>query len=131
MSTITLAPAARTAPRAASRTATRVPARRPAPRGGVRLTRRGRLVVVALALAVVAAVVVAFASGSAATDAASGPAQVRVVTVAPGDTLWALAGEAADELGTGVDEAMQRIEELNTIDRGVVYAGQQLRVPTR
>lgn len=121
MSTITIAPQLRT---------TRQPVRRQPARGQVRLTRRGRLVVLALAFSVVAAVTVWLAAGSAATWEDGGAAQVEVVTVAPGDTLWDIASDAAAATGGGdVRDMVQRIEELNAIDASVVYAGQELRVP--
>ena len=118
MSTMTIAPISR-------------PMRSRAGRSQVRLTRRGRLVVLALAFAAVAAVAVWLAAGSAATqEQGSGP-QVEVVTVAPGDTLWDIASDAAAATGSGdVRDMMQRIEQLNAIDASVVYVGQELRVPT-
>lgn len=97
-------------------------------RSQVRLTRRGRLVVLALALLAVAVVGIALASASAA-GSGTGAAGVHVVTVRPGDTLWGIAGRAASRAGVDTGEMVQRLEELNTIDDGVVYAGQELRVP--
>lgn len=123
MSTITLAP--RVAP--AARTTS---AARPAPRGQVRLTRRGRAVVFGLALLVVALAAVWLAAGSAATRDAGGAAGVDVVTVAPGDTLWAIASDAAADTGDSVRDMMRAIQQLNTLDGSVVYVGQELRVPT-
>ena len=128
MSTITLAPRpAASAPRAATSAG-----RRPAQQAGrVRLTRRGRLVVLALAFAIVAAIGIWLAAGSAATHEQGGPAQVEVVTVAPGDTLWDIAGDAVAATGEGdVRDMMERIQQLNTLDSSVVYAGQTLRVPS-
>ncbi|WP_408898298.1 LysM peptidoglycan-binding domain-containing protein [Nocardioides sp. R1-1] len=122
MSTITLAP--RVAP------ARPTSASRPASRGQVRLTRRGRAVVFGLALVVVALAAVWLAAGSAATRDSGGAAQIDVVTVAPGDTLWAIASEAAADTGDSVRDMMQAIQQLNTLDGSVVYVGQELRVPT-
>ncbi|HWI44321.1 MAG TPA: LysM peptidoglycan-binding domain-containing protein [Nocardioides sp.] len=120
MSTITLAPQLRP-----------IQARRQPARGQVRLTRRGRLVVLVLALGVLAAVTVWLASGSAATRADVVAPQVEVVTVAPGDTLWDIASDAAAATGEDdVRDVMAHIEELNAIDDHMVFVGQQLRVPT-
>ena len=94
----------------------------------MRLTRRGRLVVLALALIAVLALGLAIASASAAGDHAGSP-DVHVVTVQPGDTLWDIAGDAATKTGEQTGEMVQRISDLNTIDGGMVYAGQELRVP--
>lgn len=99
-----------------------------APRGQVRLTRRGRLVLLVLALLAVLAVGVAVASASAAGNSA-GSTDVHVVTVQPGDTLWDLASDAASASGVQTGEMVQRLEELNAVDDGVVYPGQQIRVP--
>ena len=121
MSTVTIAP--RVAP--ARRTASAAPRARS--RSQVRLTRRGRLVVFLLALLVVAAAAVWLAAGSAASREAGDPARVEVVTVAPGDTLWDIASDAA--AGDDVREMMQRIQQLNALDGGTLYVGQDLRVP--
>lgn len=95
-----------------------------------RLTRRGRLVVLAVGLLAILAVGVWLASGSAATRDSGAP-QVEVVTVAPGDTLWGIASDAAAAAGEdNVGDMVARIEELNALDSSMVYAGQQLRVPT-
>jgi nucleoid-associated protein YgaU len=95
-------------------------------RGGVRLTPRGRLAVLLLGLALTLGVGLWLAAGSVATDD-GGVVQVEVVTVAPGDTLWDIASEAA--AGGDVPGMMQRIEELNTLDSKMLYAGQELRIP--
>ncbi|MBS4751743.1 LysM peptidoglycan-binding domain-containing protein [Nocardioides sp. zg-ZUI104] len=97
----------------------------------VRLTRRGRVVVLALALVVIGFVAVLVAAGSVATWGQGDPAAVEVVTVAPGETLWAIASDVAAETGTDVRSAMQDIQQLNTLSSSVVYAGQELRIPTR
>lgn len=129
MSTITLAP--RVAPVRRPASAPRAASARPAARGQVRLTRRGRVVVFLLALAVVALVAVWLAAGSAATRVDGGAPQVQVVTVGPGDTLWDIASAAAGTSGDDVRDMMQTIQQLNTLDGSVVYVGQELRVPTR
>ena len=95
--------------------------------GSVRLTRRGRAVVFALALLVVLGFGVLWAAGSVATEDAGRPEPTRVVMVAPGDTLWAIAADIADD---GQVRAMvDKIEHLNALDSAVLAAGQRLRVP--
>ena len=95
--------------------------------GSVRLTRRGRVVVVLLALTAVLLVGFVLASGSVATDEPGTPAPTRVVQVGPGDTLWAIAATVA---GDGDVRAMiDQIEDLNALDSGMVVAGQRLLVP--
>lgn len=127
MSTITLAPQVRQQARTVRRTTTRDQVR---PRSQVRLTRRGRLVVLALAFAVVVAAAVWLAAGSAASREAGAAPAVEVVTVAPGETLWGLASDVASTTGDDVRAVMEQIQQLNTLDSSLVYAGQELRVPT-
>lgn len=123
MSTITFAPHVSTVRRTTSARPVRA-------RNQVRLTRRGRLVVLALAFAVVVATAVWLAAGSAATREGGGDPAVEVVTVAPGETLWGLASDVAATTGDDVRSVMEQIQQLNTLDSSMVYAGQQLRVPT-
>lgn len=101
-----------------------------APRSQVRLTRRGRLAVLLLAFVVVAAAAVWLAAGSAAGPESGGAPAVEIVTVAPGDTLWGIASEAAAASGEDIDDVMEHIRQLNTLDGSSVFAGQELRVPT-
>lgn len=126
MSTISIAPHRVAAPRATARPAA-APARRS---GSVRLTRRGRLVVFLIACLAVGAIALWLAAGSAATHGAGDAGAVTVVTVAPGETLWDIASDVAASGDEDVRGAMERIQDLNTLDGSVVYAGQQLRVPT-
>jgi LysM domain-containing protein len=99
------------------------------PRSTVRLTRRGRVVVVLLALFVVLAVGIVVAAGSVATDQGGTPEPTAVVQVGPGDTLWGIASVAA---GDGdVRDMMDRIEKLNALDSGMLVSGQRLLVPAR
>ncbi|MEZ0578126.1 LysM peptidoglycan-binding domain-containing protein [Nocardioides sp. MH1] len=96
----------------------------------VRLTRRGRLVVFGFGVLLAFALGVWFAAGSVATQEA-GVEQVQVVTVAPGETLWDIASDAVDVTGDGdVAGMVARIKDMNSLDSSVVYAGQDLRVPT-
>lgn len=116
MSTLTIAPAFAPAP-----------VRRPAPRSQVRLTRRGRVVVLLAALLLAFVVGVVVAAGSVATGEAGTPEPTRVITVGSGDTLWAIAADLADD--GDVRAMMQRIESLNAMDGGMLTAGQRLVVP--
>ena len=118
MSTITATPFHTTRPRSASRGA------QP---GSVRLTRRGRLVVVVLAVLAVLAVGFFFASGSVATDQPGTPPPTKVVQVGVGDTLWDIAAGIADD--GDVRAVIAQIEKLNALDSGMVAAGQKLVVP--
>lgn len=100
---------------------------RPAARGTVRLTRRGRLVVLVAAVVAVLAVGFFFASGSVATEEPGTPEPTRVVQVGAGDTLWDIAADIAPD--GDVRAMVDRIEKLNALDSGMVIAGQELVVP--
>ena len=89
-----------------------------------RLTRRGRLVVFALGFLVLVAIGVAFAGGSMATEEKE---PTEVVVVAPGDTLWQLASDVADD--GDVRDMMDHIVSLNDLDSVALAAGQRLEVP--
>jgi LysM repeat protein len=93
-----------------------------------RLTRRGRLVVLAFSLVVVLAIGVFLAAGAVGTQGSGTPEPTETVMVGTGDTLWGIASEAAD--GGDVREMVERIKRLNALDSGMVTAGQRLRVPT-
>ena len=98
-------------------------ARRPVdrPRSTVRLTRRGRVVVLLLALVAVLAVGIALASRSVATGGAGTPEPTVVVQVGPGDTLWEIASAAAGESGD-VRTMIDKIGRLNALDSGMLVA---------
>jgi hypothetical protein len=96
----------------------------------VRLTRRGRVTVLLLGLALALAGGIFLGAGSAATER-PGAESTRIVQVGTGDTLWAIAADAAAATGEDDVRAMvDRIERLNALESGMVLAGQRLRVPT-
>jgi LysM repeat protein len=98
-----------------------------ATKGQVRLTRRGRLAVFALMLAVVFAVALALSGQSTATGESGQEVRTERIVVAPGQTLWTIATEYAD--GGDVREAIDELEKLNALDTSMLYAGQELFVP--
>ncbi|MDP2774258.1 MAG: LysM peptidoglycan-binding domain-containing protein [Nocardioides sp.] len=99
----------------------------PLSRSAVRLTRRGRLVMLLVALGLVLAFGFVLASGSFASRDAGTPEPTRVVMVGPGDTLWDIAADLAG--AGGVRSVMAEIERLNALESGMVVVGQELRVP--
>ena len=101
------------------------PVSRVRPSSQVRLTRRGRLTIFLLGLALAFAAGLWLAAGSTATQE-QGVAEVEVVTVDPGDTLWDIAAAATDG---NVGAMVAEIRDLNSLDSSMVYAGQELRVP--
>jgi len=91
------------------------------------LTRRGRVVV--WTLAAVVALGVGGAAGAWADGTAAAP-EVRRVVVAPGDTLWGIAADAASP-GQDVRDVVLELMALNELPSGGVQAGQTVVVPAR
>lgn len=116
MSTLSISPAfspIAAAPRRASST--------------VRLTHRGRVVVLLTFLVLAFGVMVAVSGWATASREAGTPEPVRVMVVQPGDTLYAIAGEIA---GPGEVRAMvHRIQQLNSLSGANLQVGQKLAVP--
>ncbi len=100
--------------------------------GGVRLTGRGRAVVIALvaALMIAALWVGTRRAGTAATGAATtaGRDGSHAVRVRPGDTLWEIARR--HEPHADPRRTVSRIRELNDLDTPLVRPGQHLRLPS-
>ena len=93
---------------------------------GMRLTARGRAVVLLLALALAGAAVVG--SSSAAAQGPAAPVAVRAVTVSSGQTLWQLAGTVVRP-GEDIRDVVARLVELNGLDSAALVAGQRLLLP--
>lgn len=105
-------------------------ARRPSeqrPRHKLRLTRRGRVVVLFLLTALI---LLAFALGRFAGSPAdaSTPAAQRTVVVEPGQSLWAIAKAADPHADTR--QVAHAIADLNGLDGATVVAGQELLLPS-
>ncbi|MEO7943195.1 MAG: LysM peptidoglycan-binding domain-containing protein [Marmoricola sp.] len=100
--------------------------RRVAPRA-VRITRRGRIVAVLAFVGIALAVMTAFGGWATASLSGGTPEPVRVIEVAPGQTLYGIAAELAQP---GEIRAMvHRIQELNSLPGGQISEGQKLAVP--
>jgi len=129
MSTIAITPSRTTyRPRSTDRPAARREAVRGAVQGGVRLTRRGRLVLVAAALTAMLVAGFFLGAGSVATqERGTGPA-TEVVQVAPGETLWDIAARMTPD-GGDVRATMFDIKRLNALADSALDAGQRIRVP--
>jgi Tfp pilus assembly protein FimV len=105
-----------------------VPAARP--ESGIRLTRRGRIVVRAAAstLAVVAVLAgVLILDRPAQAGSQAHPVPVAYHVVLPGETLWQIAGEAAPKVDRR--DTVARILELNALSTAAVSPGQRIAVP--
>ncbi|WP_170970193.1 LysM peptidoglycan-binding domain-containing protein [Nocardioides jishulii] len=97
------------------------------PLGQVRLTRRGRVVVVLAALVLALVVGIALSGVSSASEEAGAARATEVVVVNEGDTLWGIAAEVAED--GEVRSMITEIRELNDLDSSVVTLGQKIHVP--
>lgn len=93
----------------------------------VHLTRRGRVVLTLVLLAIVLAVFTVFGARSAATGEAGVPVKTQMVEVGQGDTMWAIASTVAEP--GHVRETIHQIEELNALTGPGLVEGQELAVP--
>ncbi len=93
----------------------------------VRLTRRGRLAVLALLFGLLLAVVVFAMAPATATSDPGGSVVAERVTVQPGDTLWAIAERVRPDADPRATIA--RIKDMNGLTSGAAQAGQVLLVP--
>lgn len=98
-------------------------------RQAVRLTRRGRLLLLvsAVLLTVLTLVVLRPGGPAFAGDGDRGPA-TRTVVVQHGQTLWQIARDIRPDADPRV--TVQRIQELNGLTTAQVWAGQPLVVPS-
>lgn len=103
----------------------------PAP---LRLTRRGRVVLIGVPLILLAVLLLSlsglFNSPAKASDSAGDLAVTPTVTVTvqPGQSLWSIAGTVAP--GRDARDVVADIVQLNNLSAGAVLPGQQLFVPT-
>lgn len=94
--------------------------------GALRLTVRGKRAAVTIAVLVAAAVGFAGGRADAASTQPQGP--VVEVVVAPGDTLWGLAGRVL-EAGEDRRDVISRIQRLNDMPTAELVAGTVLLLP--
>ena len=115
-------------PRARIRRANRVRKVAPQPVGtAVRLTRRGRLVLVFAFVSLAVALMIPMAGFATASLTGGTPEPVRVIEVGPGDTLYGIAAELAEP--GEIREMVHRIQELNSLPGAQLDEGQKLAVP--
>jgi hypothetical protein len=111
------------------------PAERRAPLPPLRLTRRGKIVLIGIPLVLLAALLLTLAgffnSPAKASDSAADLSVTPAVTVTvqPGESLWAIAGSVAPE--RDARDVVADIVQLNNLTGGSVLPGQELYVPTR
>ena len=112
-------------------TAVVIPAR-PATRSRLRLTARGRAVLLTVA-SLPLALGIAFAAIGSGSSLASGDAVAAVsfetVTVVPGDTLWSIASAIAPTADPR--DVIGEISRLNMLRGGALQIGQELAIPAQ
>ena len=99
----------------------------PRTQGSLRLTRRGRLVVLVLGLVAMLALGVVLGSVSAASDESTA-GRTEMVRVQAGDTLWDIASARAGS-GESVQDVIDEIRAINDLSSAALLAGDQLEVP--
>ncbi|MDQ1688994.1 MAG: hypothetical protein QOK42_1969 [Frankiaceae bacterium] len=101
---------------------------RPSTPARARLTRRGRILLLAALVAITFAVFsLGRVSGNADNTGASTTTSYVKVVVAPGDTLWSIARAAHP--GQDPRNYVQRIVDLNSLSSSDVRVGQVLSLP--
>ena len=126
----------RSTPAAGSKAGSRLTAvSRPGKPPRLRLTRRGRIVLIGLPLVLLVAVILSLTgllnSPAKAADNASGLMVTPTVsvTVQPGESLWAIAGQVDPDRDPR--DVIADIVQLNDLQAGKVMPGQELFVPNK
>ena len=105
----------------------------PAPLPPLRLTRRGRIVLIGIPLVLLAALLFSLAgffnSPAKASDSAADITTTPTVTVTvqPGESLWGIAASVAPK--RDARDVVADIVQLNNLPAGTVFPGQELFVP--
>lgn len=101
----------------------------PAPRQqpGLRLTKRGRVVMFLIAIAAVLLMGVTFGGSTAATDRAGAPVASQTINVKAGQTLWEIA-VAANPNGD-IRQTVDDIMKLNSLPAAGLQMGREIAVP--
>lgn len=114
-------------PRTTTRHLHAVPAPRQT-RSGLRLTRRGRIVVFLAALAAIILLGVTLGDSTTATSQSGTPAATHTITVKAGETLWQIA--AAANPNGDIRDTVDDIMKLNSLPSAAgLQMGRDLAVP--
>ena len=104
------------------------PARSRAAAPHVRLTGRGKAVVLAIAVGVIGLLAIVLGPSSTATDTAGAPQDTTTVRVLAGHTLWEIAAEANP--GGDIRATVDDIIELNALpNASALQMGSEIAVP--
>lgn len=131
MSTISISATGRPARVAHAESAARATAVSAPSSTRLRMTERGRRVLVALAaLPLILGIVIAFMSGGSAvasSDTVSTPATFETVKVVEGDTLWSIAEDVAPDADPR--DVIDDILAFNVLSSAAITPGQTLSIP--
>jgi LysM repeat protein len=94
--------------------------------GRLRLTRRGRTVLIGFFVLLASALIAVLAPASRAADPST---PTRIAVVEPGDSLWSIAERHTPDADPFT--VVEEIRRLNRLDGYIVHAGQRLAVPQR
>lgn len=94
--------------------------------GGLRLTRRGRVVIALLALLVL--VGAGLIGQRAVAESPGSGVEVRLHTVAPGETLWQYAQSVRDS-GDDLRDVVAELRDLNGLATAELRTGQVVLLP--
>lgn len=97
--------------------------------GQLRLTRRGRLVLLVALVAVLSATFALGRSAAQGSTVSVQPPAAAQLTVQPGDTLWSVASRLAP--GQDPRPVVEQIRRLNRLDRDTLRAGEMLLLPQK
>ncbi len=97
----------------------------------LRLTRRGRIVLIGFLVVVIGLIWLAAAGGSVATGSGVSTGgydkHMSQVVVEPGDSLWSIAARAEPNADPRL--VIQQITDINVLPSAEIAAGQRLWVP--
>lgn len=98
------------------------------PPAHVRLTRRGKIVILSVAVAVIGILAIMFGPSSTATGEAGTAAETTQVRVMPGHTLWQIAADANPN--GDIRETVDDIIRLNALpNASALQMGSEIAVP--
>ena len=94
----------------------------------VRLTRRGKIAILTLAVVAISILAIMFGPSSTATDQMGTPEQTTTVEVMPGHTLWQIAAAANPD--GDIRATVDDIIELNSLpSASALQMGSEIAVP--
>jgi LysM domain len=101
----------------------------PVRRAHLRMTKRGRAVLLSLVATPVVVAALAFGIGAGGATATSSSTPLAKVTVVGGETLWSVAKQIAPNADPR--DVISDIMSVNRLGTADIYPGEQLSIPAR